>query len=92
MPIFSFHKRFTYHMIRALCSASLLGSLFWLATRCPELNSPLVFCFLLLRSWSSHLSILINAARAVSAADIHEAFTYQLVRRRNRRERSAGER
>lgn len=33
-----------------------------------------------------------NAARAVSAADIHEAFTYQLVRRRNRRERSAGER
>lgn len=36
--------------------------------------------------------ILINAARAVSAADIHEAFTYQSVRRRNRGERSAGER
>lgn len=33
--------------------------------------------------------ILINASRAVSEACIHEAFTYQFVRRRNRRERSA---
>lgn len=35
--------------------------------------------------------ILINASRTVSEACIHEAFTYQFVRRRNRRERSAGE-